>query len=126
MITRFKWLIALVFVMAVAATSAGPAAAGDWYTYFGPGGTMRQQYLGGPNGAATGYAYWTNNVVYRPLGHPFYLSYYVNGELHSSQTNWDQNPFFFGAYGYNALGCQWEYWNDGSSTLSPVTCQGYR
>jgi hypothetical protein len=115
--------IALIAVTSVLAIGTSTASA--WYTYFGPEGTFYQAYLGGPTLAVTsGWNYHTNNRVYRPSGHPFVLWYMPDDwNPHWSTTNWSTNPFYFGAYGYNRVGCDWEYYNDGSTGVYPVTCQ---
>lgn len=75
--------------------------------------------------AGSGYANWTANRVYRPIGHPFFLLY-NNGTLHYSTDNWNDNPFSWAPFGYSALGCKWdtvaEYW---TYSVSPVSCQGF-
>lgn len=113
-----------VFAVVLAALTA-PAAQAEWRDYVGPSATFRQQFLGGPNGGVSGSNYWTNNRVYRPTPHPFYLDYWNDAGYFPSTTNWGTNPFYFTPSGYGTLGCFWEYYNDSAQTLYPVTCQGF-
>jgi hypothetical protein len=113
----------IALVVAAFALAAPSTAAAGWSDYFGPSGTFTQV---GPTSAQSGWNYWTNNRVYRPTPHPFYLAYSTDpGNVHWSTTNWDTNPFYFGASGYSRINCLWEYYNDGSYSIYPVTCQGY-
>jgi hypothetical protein len=114
----------------VAATIAGalllatPASAWTNYTS-NPSGpvTFRQPFLGGPYQDFSGWNYWTNNRVWRNPGHPFYLGHNNSSGYYFSNTNWNTNPFYFTPSGYSQLTCVWEYWNDISNELYPVTCQ---
>ncbi len=117
-IRRSLIVAGLAFTLCVPAT-----AAATWSSYVGPSATFRQPSLGGPTQGNTGWNYWTDNRVYRPTPHPFYLDYFNTGSYHVSATNWDTNPFYFAPFGYSYVGCHWVYSSDGSSTLYPVTCQ---
>lgn len=117
-------LVAIAVVTALL-TSATPAGAWANYTSNPTGPvTFRQPYLGPPYQALSGWNNWTNNRVWRNPGHPFYLGHGNSSGNYFSGTNWDTNPFYFDPDGYSRLTCVWEYWNDISNTLYPVTCQG--
>jgi hypothetical protein len=121
---RLALLLVASVVMASVVLAMSPSAAAQWPSYFGPG--TFYQYPYGQNSAASGWNYWTNNRVYRPLGHPFQLAWTTGGgnDHWSASNSWD-NPFYFPAYGYNALFCRWRYWEDGAPSIYPVTCQGH-
>jgi hypothetical protein len=89
-------------------------------------------YAGGPNavydktkttGGTSGWNNWTNNRVYRPTGHPFYLDYTNGSGYHVSAHNSSTNPFYFAPSGYSAVGCWWAYSDDLSPTVYPVSPQ---
>lgn len=108
-------------VLAVAMAVSASASAG-WGTYWGPG--TFTAFMSSPE--TSGYAYYTNNRVYRPIGHPFYLFYHdTNLIYHWSADDYSTNPFYFASYGYNNSGCGWDSAKDGSTTVSPVTCEAY-
>lgn len=108
-------LVACAFTIPAIAEAA-------WSSYF-PTGTFYA--VGGPQGAVSGFNYWTDNRVYRPTPHPFWLGY-NNGTYHYSTDNWSTNPFYFAPSGYSAIDCEWDYTIDGGvSSLYPVTCQGF-
>jgi hypothetical protein len=118
-----KSLVLISAIVAALALALVPVAGAGWTAYWGPG-TFRQP-PNGPQGATSGFNYWTSQEVYRPTGHPFYLWYY-DGSNHYSTDNSTSNPFVWGAYGYNQVGCFWDYTLDtGTSSLSPVTCEDY-
>ena len=96
-----------------------PSASAGWSTYFS--GTMTQST---PT-PWTGFNYWSNNRVYRPLGHPFQLGYQYGSNFHISAENTGSNPFYWPSYGYNKSFCMWDYWHDITPTVSPVTCQAF-
>jgi hypothetical protein len=116
---RVKLLVSTLASL-IALAVASSAGAGAWTTYFGPA-TM---YQSTPS-PQTGSNYWTNNRVYRPLGHPFILGYKYGSSFHYSTENSGDNPFYFPSFGYNYSFCMWAYWDDLSPTVSPVTCQAY-
>ena len=117
---RLKLLVLTLATIGMLA-SASSAIAGSWSTYFGPGIVYQSNYV-----HYSGSWYWTNNRVYRPIGHPFQLAYWPSGgNLHWSVNNSSDNPFYFPSYGYNNSACAWAYWQDLSGSVSPVTCQVY-
>jgi hypothetical protein len=120
--SRFTTVIAItVFTLLGTGTVASAA---QWYNYWGSG-TMTQNPL--VVEGHSGWNYWTNNRVYRPYAHPFYLMYVgTNGVPHGSADNSTNNPFYFPAYGYNRIWCVWDIQYDYTPSISPVTCQGYR
>lgn len=115
----FKLLVVTLAAI-VALAIASSAGAGAWTTYFGPATMVQSNYT-----QHTGTNYWTNNRVYRPQGHPFTLAYWNTGTFHWSTENWTDNPFYFPSYGYNTSYCTWQYQDDLSPSVSPVTCQAY-
>jgi hypothetical protein len=77
-----------------------------------------------PNSAASGYAYWTTNRVWRPTPYwAFRLGYVSNGNDHYSASNAGDNPFTWPAYGYNYVYC---IYVSGSPSVYPVTCEAYQ
>jgi hypothetical protein len=108
-------------VLAVAMTVSASASAA-WSTYFGPG--TFTAFMASPETA--GYNNYTNNRVYRPIGHPFFLYYHdTNNNYHWSANDSATNPFYFASFGYNISGCGWNSGADGSTTVSPVTCEAF-
>lgn len=117
-----KSRIGIVAAVVALALCLVPVAAAGWSTYWGPG-TFRQP-PNSPQSATSGFNNWTDQLVMRPTGHPFYLWYY-DGSSHYSTDNSSSDPFYWGAYGYNQVGCFWDYSLDGSSTVSSVQCEDY-
>jgi hypothetical protein len=108
----------------IAALAASSASAGSWSNYAGPNATFYN--YGGLWTASTGYNNWTDNRVYRPTGHPFYLSYENGSGFHYSTDNYYSNPFEWPPGGYSKLYCTWDYPNDPFySSVYPVTCQKF-
>jgi hypothetical protein len=93
---------------------------------------MHADPVGGAT-ASTGWAYWTNNRVFRDLTHPFKLRYTpYGGGAHTSAVNDSVNPFYYASYGYNQSSCFWLYLSDPWYTellyedLYPVSCQAFQ
>jgi hypothetical protein len=115
---RLKLLVLTLTIISVLAVASSAGA--GWSNYFGPA-TMTQST---PT-PWTGFNYWSNNRVYRPLGHPFQLGYQYGSNFHISAENTGSNPFYWPSYGYNQSFCMWDYWHDITPTVSPVTCQAF-
>jgi hypothetical protein len=122
---RMKSRAAVVLVLAILATIIPAVATAGWTTYFGPGTLYA---LSGSNYAGNeGYNYWTNQRVYRPLGHPFRLEWFhTDNIINYSDENSTSNPFYWAPTGYSRLQCSWMYQGDpGWSSIYPVTCEEY-
>jgi hypothetical protein len=112
-----RWFLIGAWLIALALPVGSQAG---WSNYFGTATFYRT------TSTDSGWNYWTNNRVYRPTGHPFYLAY-ENTSLHYSATNTDTNPITFASYGYNHSYCAWNWlaWSDPATSVSNVTCQVY-
>jgi hypothetical protein len=85
-----------------------------------PSAVASQTYFSGTmsaGGSATsGFNYWSQDTVYRPIGKTFALWF---GSSAGYTTNSSSNPFsIFGSYGYNQAHCA----NLSGTSVSPVTC----
>jgi hypothetical protein len=114
----------LVLIAALALLVVSPPAAAQWPSYAGPNATFYNYWWGNYYYEVSGWNYWTSNRVYRPIGHPFHLTWCgLDYQCHTSVTNSGTNPFYHNAYGYNSVMCTWNYWEDWALDVYPVTCQ---
>lgn len=107
-------IVVLLMVAAIALVTPTVAASASWSTYFGTGTMCTACNYN------TGYNYWTNNRIYRPVGYAIYLFYYTTA-FHYSATNSGSNPFYFASYGYNFSGCG----NNQGAPVPNATCEAY-
>jgi hypothetical protein len=109
---RSRFLVAGIAVLAALVFGVSAALAGT--TYFNNG------TLCSGCAAYSGYNYWSQNEVYRPIGYSFALWFQdTGGGKHGYTTNSGSNPFIIsGSYGYTRAACE----NVSGSSVSPVTC----